>query len=140
MKKTTHMSSIASNKSQPDLTAMPAWVRQVLGVTSLVEGQSFDLDGQAFVVKNGIPRSKKLFSQAQAQTSETFGFKWKKVDTFDSPASLARMREWLIERYGDLSKASWLSEHGGAPLLIDAGCGAGMSGLELLGPLVPRLR
>lgn len=134
------MSSIASNKSQPDLTAMPSWVQQVLGVTSLAEGQSFDLDGQAFVVKNGIPRSKKLFSQAQAQTSETFGFKWKKVDTFDSPASLARMREWLVERYGDLSKASWLSEHGETPLLIDAGCGAGMSGLELLGPLVPRLR
>jgi arsenite methyltransferase len=134
------MSSNPLNKSQPDSAAMPAWLEQVLEVPSLAEGLSFDLGGQAFVVKDGIPRSKKLFSEAQAQTSETFGFKWKKLDTFDSPASLARMREWLIERYGDLSKASWLSDHGESPLLIDAGCGAGMSGLELLGPLVPRLR
>jgi len=134
------MSSNPLNKSQPDPAAMPAWLQQVLEVPSLAEALSFDLGGQAFVVKDGIPRSKKLFSEAQAQTSETFGFKWKKVDTFDSPASLARMREWLIERYGDLSKASWLSDHGENPLLIDAGCGAGMSGLELLGPLVPRLR
>lgn len=135
------MSSIASSKSLPDaVAAMPAWLHQVLGVDALTEGVTFDVGGQAFVVQNGIPRSKKLVSQAQAQTSETFGFKWKKVDTFDSPASLARMREWLVERYGDLSSAPWLREHGENPLLIDAGCGAGMSGLELLGPLVPHLR
>ena len=135
------MSFNASGKSLPDMMApLPAWMNQVLGVSSLEEGSSFELNGQAFVVKAGIPRSKKLVSEAQAQTSDTFGFKWKKVDTFDSPASLSRMREWLIERYGDLSKAPWLAEHGEQPLLIDAGCGAGMSGLELLGPLVPRLR
>jgi arsenite methyltransferase len=122
------------------MASMPKWLHQVLGVTSLEEGGTFDLDGQAFLVQNGIPRSKKLISQAQAQTSETFGFKWKKVDTFDSPASLARMREWLVERYGDVATAPWLAEHGANPLLVDAGCGAGMSGLELLGPLVPNLR
>ncbi len=134
------MSFNASGKSLPDMMApLPAWMNQVLGVSSLEEGSSFELNGQAFVVKAGIPRSKKLVSEAQAQTSDTFGFKWKKVDTFDSPASLSRMREWLIERYGDLSKAPWLAEHGEQPLLIDAGCGAGMSGLELLGPLVPSL-
>lgn len=116
------------------------WLWDFLGIPVPTEGQEFVLGSQAFLMCDGIPRSTKLMSQAQAQTSDTFGFKWKKVDTFDSPASLARMREWLVERYGDLSKASWLGEHGEAPLLIDAGCGAGMSGLELLGPLVPRLR
>ena len=92
------------------------------------------------MVHNGIPRCKKLFSQAQAQTSDTFGFKWKKVDTFDSPASLARMREWLVERYGDICTAPWVAEYGDSPLLVDAGCGAGMSGLELLGPIVRNIR
>ena len=42
--------------------------------------------------------------------SETFGFKWKKRDTFESAASLARMREWLVERYGDVAKAAWLAD------------------------------
>lgn len=119
---------------------MPNWLNQLLGMPALSEGSLFDLGGQPFVVLGGIPRSRKLVSEAQAQTSDTFGFKWKKVDTFDSPASLARMREWLIERYGDLSLAPWLTDHGEQPLLVDAGCGAGMSGLELLGSLLPRIR
>lgn len=135
------MSSDASVKSQPDsLAPLPSWLAEVLGVRHLDEGLEFSLGGQSFVVREGLPRSSKLVSAEQAQTRETFGFKWKKVDTFDSPASLARMREWLIERYGDLATAPWLAEHGEQPLLIDAGCGAGMSGLELLGPLLPRIR
>lgn len=119
---------------------MPAWLSDLLGVDRLYEGLEFSLGAQPFVVRDGLPRSSKLVSAAQAQTRETFGFKWKKVDTFDSPASLTRMREWLIERYGDLATEPWLAEHGEQPLLIDAGCGAGMSGLELLGPLLPRIR
>ncbi len=117
----------------------PGWLWEVLGTPPRPEGSAFSLRDQEFVVRDGIPRVRRLISQAQAQTSETFGFKWKKRDTFDSGASLARMREWLVERYGNLAAAPWLAEHGEQPLLIDAGCGAGMSGLELLGPLVPRL-
>ena len=119
---------------------MPAWLWDVLGTPPCPEESVFSLRDQEFVVTDGIPRVRRLISKAQAQTSETFGFKWKKRDSFDSVASLSRMREWLVERYGDLTTAPWLSEHGEQPLLLDAGCGAGMSGLELLGPLVPRLR
>jgi arsenite methyltransferase len=122
------------------LPPMPSWLARVLGVPLFDEGMEFSLGGQTFVVRNGLPRCRKFVSATQIQTRETFGFKWKKVDTFDSQISLARMREWLIERYGDLAAAPWLAEHGDQPLLIDAGCGAGMSGLELLGPLLPRIR
>lgn len=135
------MSFETSAKSRFESGAvMPDWLWKVLGTESFEEGAIFELRGQAFVVQNGIPRSRKLISKAQAQTSETFGFKWKKRDTFDSPASLTRVRDWLVERYGDLTKVPWLAEHGEQPLLIDAGCGAGMSGLELFGSLVPRCR
>src|SRR5207244_5838591 len=65
---------------------------------------------------------------------------WKKRDTFESSASLARIREWLISRYGDVASAPWLAEHGERPLLIDAGCGAGMSALELFGSVIGRVR
>ncbi len=50
------------------------------------------------------------------------------------------MRRWLIERYGDVATRPWLGEHGGRPLLLDAGCGAGMSALELFGDALPRVR
>jgi arsenite methyltransferase len=119
---------------------LPSWVADLFGVSQLDEGLVFSMGEQSFVVRDGLPRSSKLVCAAQDQTRETFGFKWKKVDTFDSPASLARMRGWLIERYGDLAAAPWLREHGEQPLLIDAGCGAGMSGLEILGPLLSRIR
>jgi arsenite methyltransferase len=119
--------------------ALPDWIWHCLGVDGPWQGER-SLGSQAFVVRDGIPRSRALLSAAQAQTEETFGFKWKKRDTFESPASLARMREWLVERYGDIAHAPWLTQHGERPLLIDAGCGAGMSGLELFGELLPRLR
>jgi SAM-dependent methyltransferase len=81
-----------------------------------------------------------LVSTSQDQTSQVFGFKWHKRDTFESPASLARMRTWLVERYGNVASADWLTASGKRTLLLDAGCGAGMSALELLGPVLPQLR
>jgi len=39
-----------------------------------------------------------------------------------------------------MASAPWLAEHGERPLLLDAGCGAGMSALELFGPLIGRVR
>jgi arsenite methyltransferase len=111
-----------------------------MGAASIDEGAAFELGGQAFVVRSGIPRSQAVTSAPQAQTGETFGFKWKKRETFDSPGSLARMRAWLTERYGDVANAPWWKEYGEQPLLIDAGCGAGMSALELLGPVLSQVR
>jgi SAM-dependent methyltransferase len=122
------------------MTPPPEWFRALLGAATLAEGAAFELGGQHFVVRDGIPRREAAVAGAQAQTSETFGFKWNKRDSFESPVSLARMRAWLLERYGDPATAGWIDEHGDRPLLVDAGCGAGMSALELFGPLLPRLR
>src|SRR5688500_16743998 len=102
-----------------ETTAAP-WFEALLGVTTLDEGSVFTVGGQTCVVRNGIPRSQVGLSAEQTQTGETFGFKWQQRDSFESPASLARMREWLIARYGDVANASWLAEHGDHPLLIDA--------------------
>lgn len=135
------MSSIPSARSEsaPANRIMPDWFWPVLGVDGPWPGTR-SIRGQDVEIKGGIPRSTALLSAAQAQTEETFGFKWKKRETFESPASLARMRAWLIERYGDVVEAGWFADHGADPLLLDAGCGAGMSALELFGPALPRLR
>ena len=118
----------------------PRWFWQYLGVACPMEDEEFELNGQRFRQQGGIPRSLTILSTSQTQTEETFGFKWKKRDTFDSEASLARMRAWLFERYGNLESMRWLAEYGTNPLVVDAGCGAGMSVLELFGSLIPCVR
>lgn len=119
---------------------MSSWLREVLGVEVPEEGGRVDLRGTEYVRSGGILRAINLVSDSQAQTRETFGFKWQKRDTFDSAASLARMRAWLVERYGDVADAPWWSEYGERPLLLDAGCGAGMSALELFGDRLRDIR
>lgn len=70
----------------------------------------------------------------QEQTRETFGFKWAKRDTYESPAMQKAAQSWLVERYcaGDLEQLDrWLA--GGRKVILDAGCGAGFSALLLFG-------
>ncbi len=122
--------SAASNTRSVDA---PPWFAEYLGIVLPPEGGFVELRGQAFVMRGGILRSTAIASEAQGQTERAFGFKWHQRDTFESEASLARMREWLWERYGKVSEAAWVKEHGEQPLILDAGCGAGMSALELFG-------
>lgn len=70
----------------------------------------------------------------QQQTDKAFGFKWAKRETYESPASKANMQDWLFQRYckGDTSRLDqWLE--GSRKLIVDAGCGAGFSGLLFFG-------
>ena len=69
------------------------------------------------------------------QTADAFAFKWGKTDTFGSPAMREATRTWLLDRYcgGDPDRlAEWLSTPG--RLILDAGCGAGLSGSLLFAP------
>lgn len=78
-------------------------------------------------------------SSAQKQTQSTFGFKWKKEDTFNSEASLKRMKEWLLERYQE--PQNWLDQLKiNNPYILDAGCGAGMSGFEYWGSVADKIQ
>src|SRR5689334_6493066 len=103
------MSSKASSasKAQP-----PAWLWQILGAAPAQEGATLTLGGRAFEMRGGIPRARAALGDAQDQTRGAFAYKWKQRETYDSPASLARARAWLIERYGDVAAAPWLGEHG----------------------------
>ncbi|EKS35628.1 hypothetical protein HMPREF9696_01840 [Afipia clevelandensis ATCC 49720] len=87
----------------------------------------------------GIPRAREFVSEAQGQTREAFGFKWAKRDTFEGRLA-DNMRSWLIEKYGDVTNAEWLFQSGKHPIVLDAGCGAALSGLALFEPVLDRLR
>ncbi len=131
------MSSTSSGASE---LRQPSWLPEVLGAPMPEEGGSICLQGRPFALRDGILRAQELAGDAQAQTAEAFGFKWHKRNTFESEASRRRMREWLVERYGDLPNESWWSELGADPLVVDAGCGAALSGLELFGEALKRMR
>ena len=118
----------------------PDWLKEILTCELPEEGKKTNNHDHSYITNNGILRATNVYSTTQSQTENVFGFKWQKRDTFESEASLARMREWLIQRYGDVANATWWNDHPSNPVVLDAGCGAGMSGIELFGDIIPDLK
>jgi ubiquinone/menaquinone biosynthesis C-methylase UbiE len=105
--------------------------------TTVPRSGSLPIGSEIFIAGDGILRSQRLASTQQRQTSDTFGYKWHRRDTFESEAVLGHVRAWLNQRYGDPESYEWLA---GDAVVLDAGCGAGMSGLEYFGERLRRLR
>lgn len=119
---------------------MTDWYTELLDFPqTMQEGDKIQLHGSELQLSNGLLRSPLLVSDAQKQTEETFGFKWKKRDTFESGLP-ARMREWLIEKYGDVTNENWFLDYGDNPIILDAGCGAALSALALFEQALDRIR
>lgn len=76
----------------------------------------------------------KPISENQKQTDETFGFKWKKRNTYESEAVQSEWKRWLFEKYfdGDPNCLDILLA-GGGKRILDAGCGSGGSAFLLFG-------
>jgi len=124
-------------RATPEPTA--AWLAELLGAPLPAEGASITVRGRPLVMREGILRAQDMLSAAQDQTSDTFGFKWQRRDTFDG-GTLKFFQPWLIEKYGNVAAAPWLFATSDAPILLDAGCGAALSALGLFGPVLDRLR
>jgi SAM-dependent methyltransferase len=82
-------------------------------------------------MQNGILRGGEVGDAGQAQTAETFGFKWDRTESYQSEHLRQKTKTWLIERYGDLLEQ--LGARDQAPLLLDAGCGSGFTASLLFG-------
>lgn len=124
----------------PTATDTSVWLAELLGVDSLPEGETVEAHGRRAVIRGGIPRVGLGVSEQQADTAEMFGYKWTQEDTFTGAEYLEKTRAWLESRYGRLADATWLADHGERPVVLDAGCGAGVSGLEVFGPLAGGVR
>lgn len=92
-----------------------------------ISGAGFERNGLHWTIRGGVLRGAAAASKAQRHTSERFGYKWGRRDTFESPVMVDRSRAWLTERYGAPSVLAEAGENGRRPLILDAGCGAAHS-------------
>src|SRR5437879_12834995 len=105
-----------------------SWFAELLESTDLPrEGQAITAHGKTSTIRGGILRAHETghFSAAQQQTSDAFGFKWAKRETFEGEP-LNYLRQWLLEQYGNVATAPWLFATSDEPVMLDAGCGAAM--------------
>jgi arsenite methyltransferase len=87
-------------------------------------------DGEVYPVKRGIPRFVRTTDPGQLQTQGTFGFKWKKKETYQwmvAKGSAATQAAWLLEKYGFKTVEEWARHFSSAARVLDLGCGAGMA-------------
>lgn len=73
-------------------------------------------------------------SAADDQVAETFGYKWAKRETYESPELKETSLKWLVQRYcnDDQSNLDALLA-GGPKIILDAGCGSAFSAAILFG-------
>jgi arsenite methyltransferase len=131
---------VSSPHSTTSETPLPEWLAEIADAATRAEGATASVGGRDYVVRAGIPRSTRLVSAAQGQTADAFGFKWQRRDSFEGEAMLRPFREWIERRYGPVEPDGWFAEHGSAPLVLDAGCGAAMGAAALLHRVLPGCR
>jgi arsenite methyltransferase len=83
-------------------------------------------DGCEFSVSDGIANMLDPFDQGQAQTADSFGFKWKGWEGAETPSGYELTRDWFIERYfGSVEEMNEFME--ARTRILDCGCGSGLS-------------
>lgn len=118
----------------------PSWFLDLLSVKDeLQEGDVLKLRNYELVMKENILRNITTLSDAQLQTENAFSFKWKKRDTFEENLS-KKLKVWLMQKYGDVCSSDWFKSYGDSPLVLDAGCGAALSAMELFSSDLKRIR
>lgn len=81
--------------------------------------------GKGYPVIDGIPRFVERSTTPQGLTGDSFGYKWRRTDSYLSPAMRDMGRTWLIERYGFPSIEAMRSYLEGRAAVLDLGCGGG---------------
>jgi arsenite methyltransferase len=135
----TRTSLTLSAASEP-VFATPDWLAAVLDTRLPKEGGAVEIHGRRYAMRDGILRASAQESATQAQTRDSFAFIWSGKDRFESEEGLAALGDWYRSMYGDVAQAGWWSEYGARPLLLDAGCGAGLSAAGLFGNRLAHVR
>ena len=81
-----------------------------------------------FYVYDKILRQKSKLPNNQEQTKSTFSFKWRKESSYKESYSNFTT-DWLNKKYGKIEDNLKLYTSDSKPLILDAGCGAGVNTL-----------
>lgn len=81
---------------------------------------------RAYPLRNGIPRFVGGTTAEQEQTTESFGFKWNKTDSYGSVGMQQMTIAWYLTKYGFASLTDWATRYQGKRVL-DVGCGSAFS-------------
>jgi arsenite methyltransferase len=123
-----------------NLPLYPDALQQLLGRPLPADGQTINVRGQSFILQRGLLRSTQLATNSQQQTADSFGFKWRRRSSYENPVMQEAVRTWLLERYGSPDSMTWLFAPSENKILLDAGCGSGLSALELFGSRLNSIR
>lgn len=93
----------------------------------VITGQLRAEDGTPYQIRHGIPRFVVTEDIGQLQTSETFAFKWRKRDTYDSPAVKSSATRWCVDKSCFDTLQAWAKYFDSRHVILDLGCGSGFS-------------
>lgn len=93
----------------------------------ILEGSLRSGEGERYEIRNGIARFVGVCDKGQAQTSATFGLKWRRRDSYDSPAMRGAFQDWMVKRYGFGELRAMQEFFASRSRVLDAGCGSGFS-------------
>lgn len=110
-----------------DRAPLTLHVEQRSETGEILTGTLTDVAGAAYPIQGGIPRFVTTQDDAQRQTQQSFGYKWAKRQSYESPASLDRARSWLVRRFGFRDADDMRGYFASRRSIVDAGCGAGFS-------------
>jgi len=94
---------------------------------AILAGQLLADGGRTYSIHHGIPRFVLSSDDQQRQTSDSFGFKWGRTESYGSKAMLNSAQTWLLERYGFKDLESARAYFAGRSRILDAGCGSGFT-------------
>lgn len=81
--------------------------------------------GRRYSISHGIPRFVRTDDPGQVQTADAFGFKWGRLDSYQSAPMRELATAWLLHRYGFASATEMRIHLQKSGLLLDLGCGSG---------------
>jgi len=116
----------------------PAWAVALLAPAEA--GTELRIGGKDYVAGDGLLRAQGLLSDTQTATKDAFSFIWADEERFESPEAQEKLRLWYLENYGDVANAAWWADYGACPVVLEAGCGKGLSGSLTFGDRLASIR